>query len=140
MTKSYLKKGLVLLSSVTLVIVFLLYRGGSFDKTDTAYLSTAQINPNGGVINQVIKDTPKIKKDSLSFLLMASSKSMVLAQTGPVITDTSQKKKPLLPKTETSMFSSSKSSIIFTPGQKIKFNIDSFLLHPDATKSKKRRK
>ena len=59
------KKVLALLSFATLITAFVLYRAGVFDKYITPGDPSLQTSPNGGAMNNNMKDTlPSPKKDT----------------------------------------------------------------------------
>jgi hypothetical protein len=141
MTKSYFIKGLTLLSSLSLVTLFLLFRIGAFDKPSFSNQNSFQTSHNGGNINPLSIDTIKSKKDSIKPLMFSSSKVLILTDKKPTFLD-SLKKKPTrykYPKIETEILSSSKSAIIFKPQQTFKLNLDSFKLKYDTLKAKKKK-
>ena len=130
-------KSLALLSFVSLISIFILYR---IDKLDALFKSEAspiQTSSNGGVVNIAKADTLKPSTiDSLRSLRMSSSKSIVLFDKKPTLFDTIKRKyKPSTNKTETPlMFSGSKSGPIIRQGD-IRFFLDS--LKKDSLISKK---
>ncbi len=119
MKNSKIIKILTLTSSLTLVTLFITYRGGYFDNLLYSENSNMQISPNGGAISESKKDTSQIKKDSIrkAKLKMSSSKSLI------IIDDMKLKPDSITTKTETLntkimesiRMSSSKSGIIFRP-------------------------
>lgn len=124
MQHSTLTKALTLLSSAFLITAFLMYRAGSFNAPLSAKKSQLQTSPNGGTIKPGKTDSLVIPKmDSVSFLRMASSKSMVLIEPQPGFWDSIKPKRKTVSVKKTVTMSSSKSSIIFTP--RIDFNLDS---------------
>jgi hypothetical protein len=141
MTKSFIKKGLTLLSSLSLVILFLLYRVGTFDKSDLSSQASLQTSHNGGNINPSTIDTPSAKKDSVKPLMLSSSKVLILADKKPTFLDTLKKNpfKYRYPKSETEILSSSKSAIIFKPQQTRNLNLDSFKVKYDTIKTKNKK-
>jgi uncharacterized membrane protein len=141
MTRSFLKKGLTLLSSLTLVTLFLLYRTGIFDRSLLNNQNSLQTSHNGGTINPGGINKTKNRKDSIDPLLFSSSKVMILTDKTPNYVDSIRKfsAKYKYQKNETEILSSSKSSIIFKPKQTSKFNPDSFFLKYDTSKMKKKK-
>jgi len=141
MTKTFLKKAITLLSSLSLVTLFLLYRVGAFDKSPLNDQAALQSSHNGGNINPSTIDTTGPKRDSTKLLMLSSSKVLILTDKKPTFLD-SLKKKPAkykYPKSETEILSSSKSAIIFKPQQTIEFNIDSFKLKYDSLNIKRKK-
>lgn len=133
MTKSSLQKKLTLLSSVSLVTLFLLYRTSAFDNASLNNKTALQTSHNGGSINAIISDTTQPGKDTTHPLMLSSSKVLILTDK----TLYSLKEKPaknLFPKTEADILSSSKSSIIFRPEQPFKPGPDTIKRNYDSLK------
>jgi hypothetical protein len=128
MQQTKLTKGLTLLSFVTLISAFLLYRVGWFDRYLQNNNSAIQTSHNGGTINTPQNDTLKPIKDTTQKLLLSSSKSVVLTDRKYGFIDSYLvKKKYIKPKpAKTEMLSSSKSAIIFHPDEP-SINLDSII-------------
>lgn len=114
MIRSNIFKGLVLTSSILLVITFLCYRAGLFSEfmnPDTGL----QTSPNGSSIQPNTIARPLKSKDTLpNRRMLSSSKSMILAdpKKPPPIDIWKHKLKPKALLTEDQIMSSSKSIII----------------------------
>lgn len=128
-------KALVLISSGSLVALFLLYRNGTFDKYFAAEDEPIpiQTSSNGGPFNALNADTTIKPKLDTNFVLIPSSKSMVLIdkRTNKPVPDSLLKKKPVTdtaPKTR--MIGGSKSVMI----------IDTKKYEPPKTDSSKKKK
>ncbi len=128
MTKSKIFKGLAVVNFMALLILFLLYRNGKFDKEQ-------HVKGNGNISKQVekqkvedhqtIKENNEIKnsKSNMDLQRLSSSKSIV------IIDDLGKKPKAITPTTGPTfmnvtneapqMMPSSKSAIIFDPYKKI---------------------
>jgi hypothetical protein len=134
MSKLSFKKGLVLLSSVSLVTVFLLYRTGSFDKPDMVELPLVQANP---AENDTIKP-----KDTVVPLRLSSSKVIILSDYHKQERDSIARKrkisKPLQPQKPV-MFSGSKSGRVFQPGTFVIPDIDSLKVGFDSIHAPKKK-
>lgn len=141
MIKPFLKKAITLLSSLSLVILFLSYRVGTFDTTSLNDKPALQTSHNDGNITPSPIDTTKPKNDSVNPLMISSSKVLILTDKKPTFLDSSRQKllKYKYPKSETEILSSSKSAIIFKPQQTYKINLDSFKLKYDTLKTKKQK-
>lgn len=142
MQKSYFIKAFILLSFISLITLFLLYRTGKFDKYVLNERSELQSSPNGGFIPSNKKDTTKSKNYFADKLRLSSSKFIILSDKTPSFLDSAKKriKLPYIQPPNEQMMSSSKSAIIFTPItfkplKSIRFLIDS--LNNDTTKNKK---
>ena len=132
------QKMLVLASSVSLVILFLLYRAGSFDR----YLqpdNNMQSSPNGGPFNTAARtDTTILPKKDTTPLILPSSKSGIIVDKKPLqpaFPDTIFTKpaaKDTTPPKPTRILSSSKSVIII---DQQKFRVQ----QPDTTIKKKKK-
>lgn len=141
MAKSSFKKGITLLSSLSLVTLFLLYRIGAFDKSFLSSQGSLLTSHNGGNIISSSMDTTKSKKDNTKPLMLSSSKVLILTDIQPNLLD-SLKKKPATykyPKREIEILSSSKSTIIFKPKQIFKITLDSLNLKYDTSKTTKKK-
>ncbi len=110
-----IKKAFVLLSFVTLVTAFVLYRAGVFDKYINPADASIQSSPNGGTMNNNSTDTlsPQ-KKDS------AYAERLKSIREGKPVKKNTTKETPI-------MWSGSKSAHIITP-------IDFKPFFPDSTK------
>lgn len=138
MTKLFLKKGLTLFSSLSLVILFLLYRVGAFEKLFLSNPTGLQTSHNGGNINTSTIDTTKLGKDTVKPLMLSSSKVLILTDKKPAFSGSLKNSfKDKYPKKETEILSSSKSAIIFKPQPTGQLNIDSIKLKYDTLKAKK---
>ena len=139
MTNAFFRKVITLLSSLSLVTLFLLYRVGTFDTLNN--LPALQSSHNGGSINQSTIDTTKLKKDSNKPMMLPSSKVIILTDKKPTIIDSLEKKpaKNKYTKGESEILSSSKSAIIFKPEKTTKNNPDSFNLKRDTLKPEKKK-
>lgn len=126
MTNSKFRKGLTILSSLTLMICFLLYRTGKFDKYFTNKNITIQSSPNGGAANSSYIDTSIKKKDSADKLLLSSSKSIILTDQRQTRLDSLKSLfKDSLTEQERLLLYSSKSGIIFKPDETVHIRPDS---------------
>jgi hypothetical protein len=139
MTNAFFRKVITLLSSLSLVTLFLLYRVGTFDTLNNS--PVLQSSHNGGSINQSTIDTTKLKKDSNSPMMLPSSKVIILTDKKPTFIDSLEKKpaKIKYTKGESEILSSSKSAIIFKPEKTTKINPDSFNLKRDTLKPEKKK-
>jgi len=120
MRKSNLIKGMTLLSAVSFVTIFLLYRVGKFDHYFSS--TSLQTSTNGGAMSSNYIDTiPKI--DSTQKIMLSSSKSIIIIdQKRYRFIDTLKTKKtrvlyfdPTKTKPTEVIMSSSKSGKIFSP-------------------------
>lgn len=128
-------KALVLLSSGTLVTLFLLYRNGALDNYFAAEDDPLQTSPNGGPFNALGTDTTIKPKLDTNFVLIPSSKSMVLIdkRTNKPVPDSLLKKKPVTDTApRTRMIGGSKSVMIIDPK---KYELPK----PDSNKKKKKK-
>jgi hypothetical protein len=141
MKVSLLKKVLTLLSSITLVTLFLLYRVGYFDNASLLNQSEFQSSHNGGTVTSTPNNPLKPKKDTSKQLMLSSSKVLILTDKKPIFLDSLKNKsnKTKYPKNETEILSSSKSAIIFKPQPQKKVNIDSLIFKSDTLKNKKKK-
>ncbi len=120
MIRSNISKGLVLTSSILLVITFLCYRAGLFSEftnPDTGL----QTSPNGSSIQSNTIAKPSKPKDTLlNRRMLSSSKSMILAdpKQPPPVDVWKHKLKPKALLTEQQIMSSSKSGILVKPTAK----------------------
>ncbi len=139
MKKLYLIKLITLLSSISLVTVFLLYRVGFFENLTIGEQNNLQTSHNGGKFNSLKVNTIENKKDSSKSLMLSSSKFMILTDKKSTFLDSLKKKslKNKYPNNPTEILSSSKSAIIFKPKQS--FNLDSFRIKLDSLKAKKKK-
>ena len=130
-------KGLTLLSFLSLISIFILYRMDKLNGFFKSEASPIQTSPNGGAVNTAKADTMKPSTiDSLRRLRMSSSKSILIFDKKPNLFDTIKRKyKPSTNKTETPlMFSGSKSGPIIRRDD-IRFLLDS--LKKDSLKNQK---
>lgn len=136
MKSPVLIKGLTLLSSFILIILFLLYR------TDKLSINLQKEQPtlqsfNDKIDKAVITDTLIPKRDSGQKLILPSSKSLILTKDNTIFLYSSLKKKSKLDslksKNRKVMFSGSKSGAIIYPS--FKPASDSILL--DSIKNKR---
>lgn len=137
MRKTSLQKIATLFSSATLVVLFLLYRTGSFDNTSTS--NNLQTSHNGGLVKSTILDTAKKSRPKPTML--SSSKTIILTDKTPSYWDSINKpKKKQSTLKETSILSSTKSAIIFSPKfDDNNINIDSLLkLKKDTIRNKRK--
>lgn len=151
MTKSYFKKGFALISSLSLVTSFLLYRIGTFDKLSINNQSSLYTSHNGGNINPSTIYTTKpgeVFITPITPLMLSSSKSMILTDKKPTFIDSLKKNRAdyKYPKSENEILCSSKSAIIFKPKQtlifkpKQTFNFNEYLkLKYDTLNTKKKK-
>jgi len=134
MRNSKFTKVLTLASFITLISLFVIYRGGYLDNFFEREDQTMQTSPNGGIISQKDNNTIQTKKDSSQKVktMLSSSKSVIITDNVNFVTDTTIKKKDSikLSNEEIELMGSSKSAIIFKP--KIK--------PADSTKTKKDKK
>ncbi len=141
MPKSTLARSITLLSSVSLVIVFLLYRTGGFEDKPQYREEHIQTSHNGGAIKTNLPDTAE--KKSTKKMMLSSSKSIVLPVEETSSPDTLQKDTskipPALPK-EAYLFSGSKSGHIFYPDSSFKATLESVLKIKKPKKKNKKRK
>lgn len=143
MTKTKFLKILVLFSSVSLVIIFLCFRSGLFD----TYLNATpvfQTSPNGGALNNKVRnDSTQVQKDS-SPLLFSSSKVIILTSKKFKLPDSNklESRKPVNAADRDILLSSSKSSQILQPHHvkstyyKLSPKTDSLLKQYDTAKLK----
>lgn len=75
MSKATILKAATLFSSISLVLVFLLFQTGVFDFSKKQNYSI-QTSPNGGAVTPIVKDT--IPVDSVPTRLLSSSKVAIL--------------------------------------------------------------
>ena len=117
MIKGKFLKGLILISSVSLVTAFLLYRAGIFNKVSGQRNSDLQMSNNNVIVETNLNDTTKPITDSPHKLILPSSKSLVLTDNKTIFSDSSRRRpvKGSVPKTEREILSSSKSGIILKP-------------------------
>ncbi|MFT3910974.1 MAG: hypothetical protein QM737_16260 [Ferruginibacter sp.] len=78
MNKKTIFKGLALTNFIILLILFLLFRYGYFDKNFSDQHGSALTSPNGGTVNKIVNDTTPKRKDSLHKQFFPSSKSVVI--------------------------------------------------------------
>lgn len=137
MTGSFFKKIATLSSSVILVVLFLLYRVGFFDKPETYNTSLLPSDNNAADQRPSNGDTAKPGIDSAHHLMFSSSKSIILSDKSRSVKDSTKRNSPVLQKKESTLFSSSKSAIIIEPGKRYGFRRDTMKLKvgiPDSTK------
>ena len=141
MIQSLIRKAVALFSSVSLVILFLLYRVGGFDQAFSNASTHLQTSHNGGAINGMARDTIRRPKDSIDHLLLSSSKVLILTDQKLTFPDSLKNlhDNPSISKKEIDMMSSSKSSIIFNPHSRLKISLGNKPLYFDSTRSVKKR-
>lgn len=128
MTKSKIFKGIALANFMVLLILFLLYRNGKFDKEQHVKNHrniSKQVEKQKEEDNRTVKENSEIKnpKSNMDLQRLSSSKSLVIIDdlekkpkaitptTGPTFTNVTNEAPQMLP--------SSKSAIIFEPSGKI---------------------
>lgn len=87
MNKKTIFKGIALLNFIVLITVFLFYRNGSFDHYIYGANERNLTSPNGGTPAKISKDSTSKKNDSLEYLRMASSKSIIIVDERKLRTD-----------------------------------------------------
>lgn len=140
MQKSAWLKGITLVSSVSLVTLFLMYRSGSFYPVAERDTATLQASPNGGVVQSNNTDSTPPVKDPREALRMSSSKLLILTDGTNRFIDSIIKasEKPIkLSKKDLKLLSSSKSAAVFstddtgfrlyTDSLRLKLNYDSMI-------------
>jgi hypothetical protein len=137
MSYTPLIKGLVLISFVSLISIFILYRMDRLNAFFKSEPSHIQASPNSDAFDSAKADTMQPSTiDSLQKLRMSSSKSILIFDKNPNLLDTIKRKyKPSANKNENPlMFSGSKSGPIIRQGD-IRFFLDS--LKKDSLKNQK---
>ena len=110
MQNSKILKGITLVSFISLMSAFLLYRGGYLDSFIYNKNKRKVIQENEAVLKKV-NESISAKKDSLSPTRLSSSKSIVLTDNNLFVDDTANKKADTLEltKEQIQLLSSSKS-------------------------------
>lgn len=78
MDKTKIFKGVAFINFIGFIILFLLFKNGTFDKYFSNDKSSSLTSPNGGTPTKLTKDSINQKNDSLKRRRLSSSKSLVI--------------------------------------------------------------
>ncbi|MBX9782194.1 MAG: hypothetical protein K2X48_02770 [Chitinophagaceae bacterium] len=142
MIKSKILQVIVLVSFVSLIVLFLFYRSGKLDSYLPGSNSPADASINANTLIETETDTLPPKKDTLTPEMLPSSKSMMVVRSKPSKTkDTSGIKKipDSLKLKSPPLFSGSKSGFIVDPST-FKFDTPLFKIDTSYRPVKKKKK